>query len=53
LWCCVSALAACTARETYRVRLSDLGKRDALPVPEQEYENLREKTLSEARMAKA
>jgi MFS family permease len=53
LVCCVSALAAYTARETYRVRLSDLGKRDAVPVPEREYESLREKTLSEARMAKA
>src|SRR4029079_1317021 len=32
----VSAIAAWTARETYRVHLNDLGQRDAAPVPKPE-----------------
>ncbi|WP_077034974.1 MFS transporter [Pelomonas sp. KK5] len=37
----VAATACWTARETYRIRMSDLGKPAAQPVPEPEYERLR------------
>jgi hypothetical protein len=51
--CVISAFAAWTARETYRVHMNDLGNKDAVPVPKQEYDRLREKTLSDAKRAKA
>lgn len=37
----VAALAALSARETYRVHLNDLGKPGAQPVPRDDYERLR------------
>jgi len=37
----VAAIAAWSARETYRVRLRDLGDPDAVPVDELEYRRLR------------
>lgn len=37
----VSALAAMSARETYRVHMEDLGNADAVPVDKEEYERLR------------
>ena len=49
----VVAIAAYSARETYRIHLNDLGNPNAVPVPEQEYARLREQTLADARMAKA
>jgi hypothetical protein len=49
----LAALAAMTARETYRVHMKDLGKPDAVPVDKQEYDRLREQTLATARMSKA
>ena len=49
----ISALAVLSARETYRIHLNDLGNPNAVPVPKQEYERLREQTLTEARLAKA
>jgi MFS family permease len=49
----VAAIAAWTARETYRVHLNDLGKPNAVPVPKPEYDRLREQTITEGRMAKA
>jgi MFS family permease len=49
----VAAIAAWTARETYRVHLNDLGKRDAVPVPKPEYDRLREASVADARLAKA
>ncbi|CAN7368280.1 MFS transporter [Variovorax sp. LjRoot84] len=49
----ISALAALSARETYRIHMNDLGNPDAAPVPKPEYEHLREQTLADARMAKA
>jgi MFS family permease len=49
----VAAIAAFTARETYRVQMKDLGNRDAVPVPKSEYDQLRERTLSDGRLAKA
>jgi MFS family permease len=39
--CIVAAISAWSARETYRVHLNDLGKKDAVPVPQPEYERLR------------
>jgi MFS family permease len=49
----ISALAALSARETYRVHMNDLGNPDAVPVPKPEYERLREQTLADAQLAKA
>jgi MFS family permease len=37
----IAAIAAWSARETYRVHLNDLGVRGAAPVPRQEYERIR------------
>jgi MFS family permease len=39
--CIVVAIAAWSARETYRVHLNDLGNKDAVPVPAPEYARLR------------
>ncbi|HLX28327.1 MAG TPA: MFS transporter [Casimicrobiaceae bacterium] len=41
----VSALAAFSARETYRTHLNDLGMRDAVPVDKGEYERMRSQAL--------
>jgi MFS family permease len=49
----VAALAAFTARETYRVHLNDLGNPGAVPVPKQEYDRIREKAVGGAGMASA
>ncbi|MDR3436579.1 MFS transporter [Telmatospirillum sp.] len=38
---CAASFAAWTAREPYRVRLEDLGKRDAVPVDKEEYMRIR------------
>ncbi|MBS0345303.1 MAG: MHS family MFS transporter [Proteobacteria bacterium] len=45
----IAAIAVWTARETYRVRMHDLGNRDASPVPHAEYHELREQAFAEAR----
>jgi len=37
----IAALAALSARETFRIHLNDLGTKDATPVPAQEYERIR------------
>jgi MFS family permease len=37
----IAAVAAFSARETYRVHLDDLGRKDAPEVPKEEYERLR------------
>jgi len=39
--CIVAAIAAWSARETYRVHLNDLGDKNAVPVPAPEYARLR------------
>jgi MFS family permease len=44
--CLVAAFAAFTTRETYRIRLNDLGDRDAVPVPKIEYERLRGEAMA-------
>ncbi len=43
--CAIAAIAAFTARETYRVHLNDLGNRDAVPVPKDEYDQTRARIL--------
>ncbi|CAN5894299.1 MFS transporter [soil metagenome] len=46
----VAAIAAWTARETYRVQMKDLGNPDAVPVPQAEYELQREQTMSASKL---
>ena len=50
----VAAIAAWTARETYRVHMNDFGNPDATPVPKAEYDRMRAQTLAnDANVAKA
>jgi MFS family permease len=49
----IAAVAALSARETYRIHMNDLGKKDAVPVPKEEYERLREQSLAAPGLAKA
>jgi MFS family permease len=44
----IAALAALSARETYRVRMEDLGNPGAIPVDKAEYRNLREQSVAAA-----
>ena len=46
---CVAAIAAFSARETYRVKIEDLGKHDPIPVAPEEYMRLREAAMAQAR----
>ncbi|WP_020656417.1 MFS transporter [Massilia niastensis] len=48
----LAALAALSARETYRVRMEDLGNPDAVPVGEAEYERLRQQSLGASAMSR-
>ena len=48
---CIAAIAALSARETYRVRIEDLGKRDSNPVELGEYRRMREEAMTHARLA--
>jgi MFS family permease len=43
--CIVAAIAAWTARETYRVHMDDLGNPQAVPVPKAEYDRIREQAV--------
>ena len=45
---CISAIAAWTARETYRIHLNDLGNPNAVPVPKAEYDRMREQSVAAA-----
>jgi MFS family permease len=45
---CIAAVAAYTARETYRTHLNDLGEPSAVPVPKEDYERLREQAVAAA-----
>jgi MFS family permease len=49
----ISAVAAMSARETYRIQMNDLGRPDAVPVEKQEYDRIRGQTLADAAVAKA
>jgi MFS family permease len=42
----ISAIAAYSVRETYRIHLNDLGQRSAQPVDKEDYKRMREQTLS-------
>jgi MFS family permease len=48
----VAAIAAFTARETYRIHLNDLGHAGAKPVDKQEYDGLRARSIAEAGLAR-
>jgi MFS family permease len=48
----LAAIAAFSARETYRLHLNDLGHRDAVPVPKPEYDRLRESAVSDTALAR-
>jgi MFS family permease len=49
----VAALAALSARETYRIRMEDLGNPNAVPVPKAEYDRLREQSIADAAVSRA
>ena len=49
----LAALAAFSARETYRVHMNDLGNPEAVPVPKAEYDRLRLQTIDNAQAARA
>ena len=49
----IAAVAAMTARETYRVHMSDLGRPGAMPVDKQDYDRLRAEALGSADMARS
>ncbi|URI06475.1 MHS family MFS transporter [Aquincola tertiaricarbonis] len=51
--CIISAIACFTARETYRVRMEDLGNPDAVPVPEGDYHAAREQALAQPKLKTA
>ena len=49
----IAAIAAWSARETYRMPLKDLGERGAAPTPKGEYDQQREVVISQSRWRKA
>ena len=51
--CVIAAIAAMSAKETYRIHLNDLGHKGAIPVPKQEYDQIRAQILAGAGLAKA
>ena len=49
----ISAVAAWSARETYRIHLNDLGRPGAVPVPKPDYDRLRTQTVAGVGLAKS
>ena len=49
----IAAVAAMSARETYRIHMNDLGRPGAVPVNKQEYDRLRAHSLANAALAKS
>lgn len=49
----IAALAALSARETYRVHMNDLGNARALPVEKAEYDRMRARSVADAKLTKA
>jgi MFS family permease len=47
--CIVSAITAWTARENFRVKLSDLGEPNAVPIDKHSYDALRAETMAESK----
>jgi MFS family permease len=50
--CVIAALAAMSARETYRIHMNDLGNPNAVPVDKGEYDRMREQTVADAKLGK-
>ena len=48
----IAAVAAFSARETFRLHLHDLGHPGTVPVPKPEYDRMREQTMLEAGLAR-
>jgi MFS family permease len=48
----IAALAAWSARETYRIPMSQLGEPDAVPIEKSEYDRLRAQTVADEKLAK-
>ena len=48
----IAAIAAMSARETYRIHIDDLGHPGAVPVDKQDYDRMRAQTLADAALAK-
>ena len=44
----ISAVAAMSARETYRLRIGDLGHPDAVPMSQEEYDRMRAASVADA-----
>jgi len=49
----LAAIAAFTARETYRMHMHDLGNPSALPVPKAQYDRMRQQTVANSRSFKS
>jgi MFS family permease len=49
----IAAIAAMTARETYRIHLSDLGRPDAMPVAKQDYDRMRAQAYADAGLVRS
>jgi hypothetical protein len=48
----IAALAAFTARETYRIHMNDLGNKNAAPVDKGEYDRMRAQSVADAKLGK-
>jgi MFS family permease len=46
---CIAALAAMSARETYRIHMNDLGNVDAVPLDKSEYDRLQAQSIANAK----
>jgi MFS family permease len=51
--CLIAVIAALTTRETYRIRLQDLGNRNAVPIGKDEYDRMRAEAIPGASKASA
>jgi MFS family permease len=49
----IAALAAWSARETYRIQIKDLGQPGAVPVDKSDYDRMRAASMAAARLARA
>jgi len=49
----IAAIAAFSARETYRVHMNDLGNPNAVPVDKDTYDRMRERAIADAKLAHA
>jgi len=49
----IAAVAAWSARETYRIHLNDLGEADAIPVDKDTYDRMRTQIADDAKLARA